>query len=113
MSHASPTVQTLQISEVKQELSTLVTGVSRQETRILVEKAGVLVAAIISPDDLERLNRLDEQDRHAWEVLDAMRAPFRDVPPEVIEREAGKAVAQVRRNRRVERERSQEAAATA
>ena len=32
----------------------------RKETRVIVEKSGIPVAGIVSAEDLERLNQLDE-----------------------------------------------------
>jgi prevent-host-death family protein len=113
MRNASPTTQTLKITDVKNRLSSLVNAVYREEKRVLIERAGIPVAAIVSPDDLRRLAELQERDRQAWEVLEAMRAPFRDVAPEEIEREADRAIAQVRAERRAQRERAKEAAARA
>lgn len=113
MNQAKPTLLKLSISEVRQRFAHVVNDVSRSKSRVIVERSGVPVAAIVAPDDLTRLDRLDEQDRRAWDVLERMRAPFRDVPAEEIEREAEKAVAQVRGRRRVERERAKETAATA
>lgn len=103
MRDAPPATQTLKISDVKNRLSSLVNEVYRKESRVLVEKAGIPVVAIVSADDLRRLTQMDERDRRAWEVLEAMRAPFRGVSPEEIEREADKAVAQARAERRAER----------
>jgi prevent-host-death family protein len=111
MSNAELTLQTLKISDVKNRLSSLVNDVCRMRTRVLVEKSGIPVAAIVSVEDFKRLTQMDERDRHAWEVLEAMRAPFRDVPPEELEREAAQAVAEARAERRAERERAKEAAA--
>jgi hypothetical protein len=54
-----------------------------------------------------QLERMDEQDRHAQAVLDAMRAPFRDLSPEELERETEKAIAEVRAERRAKREREE------
>jgi prevent-host-death family protein len=51
----------MKISDVKARLSSLVNEVYRHETRVLVEKAGIPVAALVSVEDLERLIRLDEQ----------------------------------------------------
>ncbi len=112
MNQAKPTLLKLSISEVRQRFAHVVNEVSRSNTRVIIERSGVPVAAIVTPDDLTRLDRLDDQDRRAWDVLEAMRAPFRGVPAEEIEREAEKAVAQVRARRRVERERAKETAAT-
>ncbi len=104
MREQQPMSQTMKISDVRSQLNTLVNRVYRKETRVVVEKSGIPVAGIVSTEDLRRLDRLDEQDQQAWAVLDAMRAPFKDVPPEEIEREAERAVAEVRSEMRAERE---------
>ncbi len=104
MNYEEPETRAVKISEVKSALSTFINEVNRGETRVLIEKSGIPVAALVSMRDLERLARLDEQDREAWAVLEAMRAPFRDIPHEEIERETAKAVAEVRAEMRAERE---------
>lgn len=81
-----------------------------QPTREEAERAmdahlGIPVAVLVSTEDLRRLDRLDEQDKQAWDVFAAMRAPFRDVPLEEIERETERALAEVRAQMRAERER--------
>ena len=48
MREQEPMTQTMKISEVKNTLSSLVNKVYRNETRVLVEKSGIPVAAIIS-----------------------------------------------------------------
>lgn len=96
MREQSPVNQTMKISAVRSELNTLVNRVYRRETRVVVEKSGIPVAAIVSTDDLERLNALDEQDRQARAVLQSMRDPFKDVDQDEIEREANRAVSEVR-----------------
>jgi prevent-host-death family protein len=58
-----PTMLTMKISEVKQQLNRLVNQVYRRETRIMVEKSGIPVAGIVSAEDLERLDRLDRERR--------------------------------------------------
>ena len=103
MSKRAAETQTMKISDVKATLSKLVNEVYRGEKRVLIEKAGIPVAALISIQDLERLTRIDEEDREAWATLEAMRAPFRGVPSEEIEREAAKAIAEVRAERRAAR----------
>lgn len=104
MGETDPTIRTMKISDVKRTLSSLVNEVYRGETRVLIEKSGIPVAALVTVSDLKRLARLDEQRDERWQVLEAMRAPFRGVPAEEIEREAAKAIAEVRAERRAERE---------
>jgi|SRR5215213_133445 len=104
MREQEPMTQTMKISDVKNSLSSLVNKVYRKETRVLVEKAGIPVAAIVSAEDLRQLARLDEQRAERRLVVAAMREPFRDVPAEEIEEETAKAVAEVRQEMRQERE---------
>ena len=99
----APVTQTMKISEVKTRLSSLVNEVYRKETRVLVEKSGIPVAALVSSDDLQRLAQLDEQRAERRRVLESMREPFRGVPPEEIERETAKAAAEVRAEMATER----------
>jgi prevent-host-death family protein len=96
MRGTQPTTQTVEVSEVKDRFGALVDRVSRNETRVLVERGGVLVAALVSADDLARLDQLDRDRADGFEVLDEMRAAFAGVPEEEIEREAIRAVREVR-----------------
>lgn len=104
MQASKPSTQTVTISDVKDTIVRLVDQVARGETRIVVEKGGVPVAALVSSDDLKHLARLDEQRAERKRVVAAMREPFRGVSPEEIERETAKAVADVREEMRAERE---------
>ena len=105
-----PARQTLKISDVKARLSSLVNEVYREETRVLIEKAGIPVAALVSLEDLERLAQLDQERAERRRVLESMREPFRGVPAEEIERETEKAVAEVRAELAAERERADRSA---
>jgi prevent-host-death family protein len=106
MSRAIPETETMKISEVKAKLSSLVNEVYRQEKRILVEKAGIPVAAVISVNDLERLNQFERDWEERFRVVDEMREAFKDVPPDQIERD----VAAIVREMRDEREAARRAA---
>ncbi len=99
-----PTTQTMKISTVRAELNTLVNQVYRKETRVVVEKSGIPVAALVSTDDLARLSQLDRERAERFAILDELRAAFRDVPPEELEREAERALAEVRAEMRAERD---------
>ncbi len=104
MREQEPMTQTMKISEVRGQLNTLVNRVYRKETRVLVEKSGIPVAALVSTDDLQRLNQLDAKREADFAVIDEMRTAFKDVPPEEIEREAARALAEVRAEIRAERD---------
>ena len=100
MREPQPMTQTMKISEVKNTLSSLVNKVYRKETRVLVEKSGIPVAAIISADDLQRFAQLERERDERFAVIDRMREAFKDIPPEEIEREAERSVAAARERRR-------------
>jgi prevent-host-death family protein len=97
-----PTTETMKISEVKQQLNRLVNRVYRHETRIMVEKSGIPVAAIVSAEDLRRLDRLDRERAERFKVLEEFGEAFKDVPVEELERETARALAEVRAERRAE-----------
>ena len=106
MQISKPSTQTVAISDIKDTIVHLLDQVARGATRIVVEKGGVPVAAVVSSEDLKHLARLDEQRAERRRVVAAMREPFRGISPEEIERETAKAVAEVREEMRAEREAS-------
>lgn len=95
-----PLTQTMKISQVKNQLSSLVNSVYRKETRVLVEKSGIPVAGLVSAADLERLNQLDRERAERYNVIDELREAFKDVDPEEIERETDRIIARIRAERR-------------
>ena len=90
------TNRTMAISEVENALSSVVAAVSRNETRVILEQDGSPVAAIISAADLEQLARYELARAERFKVIDELREAFKDVPDEEIEREADRAVAEIR-----------------
>lgn len=97
------TTKTMKATEARQQFSQLLNQVFRRETRVLVEKSGIPVAAIISASDLERLNRLEEERERDFAVLGEIGQAFKDVPPRELEAEVGRALAAARRQLRKER----------
>ncbi len=88
--------QTINASTARQEWSKILNKVFREETRIVVEKSGIPVAAIISAEDLKRLDRLEKERSVRFRVLDEVKAAFRDIPEAEIENEADQALIRVR-----------------
>jgi prevent-host-death family protein len=103
MREQQPMNQTMKISDVRGQLNTLVNQVYRKETRVVVEKSGIPVAALVSTEDLRRLNQFDRERDARFALLDELRSPFKDVPAEEIEREVERALAEVRAEARAER----------
>ncbi len=98
-----PKTEVMKASEVRQHFSRVINHVARDEARVIVEKNGLPVAAIVPTKDLQRLERIDADIAEGWRILEAMRAPFQDVPTEEIEREAARAIAESRAERRADR----------
>lgn len=99
-----PVTESKNLSTARQEFSQLVNRVYRGETRVLVEKSGIPVAAIVSAEDLKYLKELDDVRERRRQLLEEMRAPFKDIPAEEVEREIAKALGEVRQEMRRERE---------
>jgi prevent-host-death family protein len=97
--------RTMKISDVKNQLSSLVNQVYREETRILVEKAGIPVAALVSADDLRRLNQLDRAWDERTKAIKRFSQAFADVPTEEAEAEVARIIADRRQRRAGEAER--------
>jgi prevent-host-death family protein len=101
VSEREPLTQTMKASDARQNFSQVLNQVFRRETRVLVEKSGIPVAAIVSAADLDRLTRIDEQRKRDFAVLDEMRDAFRNEKTEDIEREITRAIREVRAGRSV------------
>ena len=89
--------QTMKISEVKSRLSSLVNEIYRTRTRVIVEKSGIPVAALVSIEELARLDRLQQEWDERFAVIDQMREAFKDISPDEIERDVTAIVREIRR----------------
>jgi prevent-host-death family protein len=98
------TNKVVKATEARDQLPQILNSVYRGQGRVVIERSGIPVAAIVSPQDLAALNRMDHQREELAGVLAEMREAFRDVPQEEIEAETHKAVAEVRAQMRAERE---------
>lgn len=87
---------TMKMTDAKQQFSRVVNDVFHTHKRVLVEKGGIPVAAIVTADDLERLNQLDAEWEADFEMLSKISECFKDVDEEEFEREVAAAIAEVR-----------------
>ena len=92
--------QVMKASDVRQQWSQLLNKVFKDQTRVVVEKSGIPVAAVISAGDLERLTRLEEQRERNFAILDEIGEKFKDVSAKEIEQEVNRALKQVRAENR-------------
>jgi prevent-host-death family protein len=97
----------MNVTQARQEFSQLLNRVYRKESRIVVEKSGIPVAAIVSAQDLEEFRRWEEQRRKDFWALDKLSEAFRDVPEEELEREIAKALSEARAKAQTERMREE------
>ncbi len=93
MREREPMTQTMKASEARGQWSQVLNKVYRKQARVLVEKSGIPVAAIVSADDLEQLRRLEAEETQA---LERMRAAFADVPEEQLEQDVAAVIQRVR-----------------
>ncbi len=100
--YLTPT-ETLKFTEARPQLSELLNRVFRREARIVIQKGDIPVAALVSLSDLERLQKLDAEWGKGFEIFDEIGAAFADVPPEELQREVDRALAEARARRRARR----------
>jgi prevent-host-death family protein len=105
-----PTTQTLNVSETRQQFSQLLNRVFRRETRVLVEKNGIPVAAIVSAADFERLANLENRLAERRKILEDFGKNFAGIPAEELEREVTAALDEVREEMGTNRAASSDAA---
>src|SRR6185437_16989854 len=91
-----PAIETIAASEARAHWSRLLNQVARKQARVVVEKSGVPVAAIVSADDLVYLQRLEAQRERGFAAASRINEAFGDVPVEVLERRVAEVVAQAR-----------------
>lgn len=97
-----PVEMRVKLSDAKQQLSKLVNEVAQGKTRVVVEKSGLPVAAIISTEEYERFLRAEEERARRFAVLDRLSAALADIPVAEIEAEVQRAIEQSRAERRAE-----------
>ena len=91
----------MKASEVREQWSQLLNKVFRDQTRVVVEKSGIPVAAVISAEELKRFISLEEQREKRFKALDKIRVAFKAVPTDELEQEIDKAISQVRKDKRL------------
>lgn len=103
--HVSPTETVMKLTDTKQQLSQVINRVARGETRVVVEKSGLPVAVIISPDEYRQFKEQEEATarKTLFDMVTAIGRAFADVPDAELEREIAKAREHARAESRAER----------
>lgn len=93
-------MQTVNVTDARQQFSGLINRVFKERARVMIEKQGIPVAALISTQDLERLDQLEAQRQRDFGALRETAEAFKDVPVDELERQVARAIASVRAERR-------------
>jgi len=100
MREREPMTKTIKASEARQQFSELLNQVFKGETRVLVEKSGIPVAAIVSATDLNKLQQLESQQSERFKLLERLRAGFADLSEDQIQREVAEIIEKQRQQER-------------
>lgn len=96
----TPTLETKTVSEARRTFSETLNRVYRGEARVMIEKNGIPVGVLVSPTELEELDRLNARRQEQWAAVDRLRQAFADVDPDELDEEIARAISDVRRERK-------------
>lgn len=96
----APTETRLKLTDTKLRLSQIVNQVARGESRIVIEKSGLPVAAIISAGEYQRFLQLDAEREKRFAAMERISDAFIDVPLDELEAEVDRAVREIRMGRK-------------
>ncbi len=98
--------ETMNESQSREQYSEILDRVQRDGEQVIIEKNGVPVAAIVPMSVVRDAESTARRRADLRAAFDATREEFRDIPPDEIEREIEKAIAEVEEARRQRRNRS-------
>ena len=87
-------------AEVRQKLGQIIRQVYNREVRVIVEKGGIPVVAMVSLADFERWTRLDREREERFQVVDEIRNRNLDKEPAEVERDVAEELSTLRREKR-------------
>jgi prevent-host-death family protein len=87
--------ETMNESQSREQYSEILDRVQRDEEQIIIEKNGVPVAAIVPMSVLRDAESTARRRANLRAAFESTREEFRDIPPDEIEREIEKAIAEV------------------
>jgi PHD/YefM family antitoxin component YafN of YafNO toxin-antitoxin module len=94
---------TVTIADLAERLDEMMERITGNETRVVIERDGTPVAALIPAREMAWLARFEEQQAEREALLTRLGEPFKDIPPEQIEAEVAEVVAEVRAEMEAER----------
>lgn len=97
------TVETMSVSEARQRFSHALNRVREDDVRIVVEKSGIPVAAVVPISVFEGDQENERRREEALAAFKSAQSGFIDVPEEEIEREIAQAIEEVKQEQRLAR----------
>jgi len=99
----TPRVETMSVSESRRQYSEILNRVYRDNDRVVIEKNGIPVAAIVPMRDMQDAEVRQEQREAVLQAFRDVQQAFADVPADELERELDKALAQAKEIQRAKR----------
>lgn len=96
MINHEPTTEKIDAATAREQWDVVLDRAANHETRIVIERDGTPVAAVISIHEFELYERLLHQRAALLASISDLRDDFKDVPNDEIDREVAKALAEVR-----------------
>jgi prevent-host-death family protein len=97
----TPSTQIVPASEARQKFGELIKQVYSRRSRVIVEKGGIPVIALVALPDLERWTRMDQERDDRFKVLEEIRARNADKTAEEVERDVAEELVALRRDKHV------------
>lgn len=98
------TTETMSVSEARQRFSDALNRVREDDVRIIVEKSGIPVAAVVPISVLEGDEERERRRQEALAALKIAQSGFVGEPEEEVEREIAMAIEEVKRETRLARD---------
>ena len=96
MADLNRATRTIDVAQAERCFGDLIDEVDQTRTRVVVERDGKVVGALISAADLERLEALDRRAAEGWRTIEEIWARNADIDPEEAERDIAEAIAELR-----------------
>lgn len=93
---------TLNVTEARQQFSQLLNQVYRGEVRVVIEKNGIPIAALVTAQDVAEVERADANRAAMFAAMREISQAFVDVSQDELDRMVERAIAETRQQRRLE-----------